>query len=251
VLRIFITHKNPFTSAGIEPATLGPVASTLTTSPPRQIRYHKLHKFFFPMAQQLYSGVGRLNVEVSRSHTIRHTSLGRTSLEERSARRRDLYLTTHKIHKRKTSMPPTGFETVIPASELPQNYALTARPPGSAEQLVAERKLFRNPLCTLFTESRDTACWISVSLSTYTIIYNTYCVWLLQGRFKVRCTIVRVIRSNACVSIKLAARGQYLNHGNISHVSAYSYISIADITSYSYFIEMRASIPLKCWQPCS
>jgi hypothetical protein len=37
VLRIFITLKNPSTSAGIEPATLGPVASTLTTSPPRQI----------------------------------------------------------------------------------------------------------------------------------------------------------------------------------------------------------------------
>jgi hypothetical protein len=37
VLRIFIALKNPSTSAGIEPATLGAVASTLTTSPPRQI----------------------------------------------------------------------------------------------------------------------------------------------------------------------------------------------------------------------
>jgi hypothetical protein len=36
VLRIFITLKNPSTSVGIEPANLGgPVASTLTTSPPR------------------------------------------------------------------------------------------------------------------------------------------------------------------------------------------------------------------------
>jgi hypothetical protein len=38
VQRIFITLKNPSTSAGIEPATLGPVASTLTTSPPRQMK---------------------------------------------------------------------------------------------------------------------------------------------------------------------------------------------------------------------
>jgi hypothetical protein len=37
VLRMFITLKNSSISAGIEPATLGPVASTRTTSPPRQI----------------------------------------------------------------------------------------------------------------------------------------------------------------------------------------------------------------------
>jgi hypothetical protein len=52
--------------------------------------------------------------------TLRHTTLGRTPLDEWSARRRDLYLTTHNSHKRQTSMPPAGFETEIPASELPQ-----------------------------------------------------------------------------------------------------------------------------------
>ena len=38
----------------------------------------------------------------SRGFTIthRHATLGRTPLEEESARRRDLYLTTHNIHKR-------------------------------------------------------------------------------------------------------------------------------------------------------
>ena len=45
------------------------------------------------------------------------TTLGRTTLGERSARRRDLYQTTHYTHNRQTSMPPAGFETVIPASE--------------------------------------------------------------------------------------------------------------------------------------
>jgi hypothetical protein len=40
VLGIFITHKNPPSSVGSEPATeypVGPVASTLTTRPPRAV----------------------------------------------------------------------------------------------------------------------------------------------------------------------------------------------------------------------
>jgi hypothetical protein len=56
--------------------------------------------------------------------TLRHITLGRTPLGEWSARRRDLYLTTHKTHKRQTSMPPAGFELTIPASERPQTHAL-------------------------------------------------------------------------------------------------------------------------------
>jgi len=43
-------------------------------------------------------------------HT-RHTTVSRTPLDEWSARRRDLYLTTHDTHNRQTSMPPVGFET--------------------------------------------------------------------------------------------------------------------------------------------
>jgi len=35
-----------------------------------------------------------------------------------------LYLTTHNIHKKQTSMPPVGFEPAIPASERPQTHAL-------------------------------------------------------------------------------------------------------------------------------
>ena len=43
-------------------------------------------------------------------HTQRRTKVGRTPLDEWSARRRDLYLTTHNTHNRQTSMPPVGFE---------------------------------------------------------------------------------------------------------------------------------------------
>jgi hypothetical protein len=55
--------------------------------------------------------------------TLRHNTLGRTPLDEWSARRRDLYLTTQNTHKRQTSMPPAGFEFTIPASERPQTHA--------------------------------------------------------------------------------------------------------------------------------
>ena len=39
--------------------------------------------------------------------TFRQTTLGRTALDEWSARHRDLWLTTHNTHKRQTSIPPT------------------------------------------------------------------------------------------------------------------------------------------------
>jgi hypothetical protein len=71
------------------------------------------------MARQPLGGLDRL---IFRGFTIthfRHTTLGRTPLDERSARRRDLYITTHNTHKRQTSMPPVGFKPAIPASERP------------------------------------------------------------------------------------------------------------------------------------
>jgi hypothetical protein len=55
---------------------------------------------------------------------LRHTTVGRTPLDEWSARRRDLYLTTQNIHKRQTSMLPAGFESATPASEQPYTHAL-------------------------------------------------------------------------------------------------------------------------------
>ena len=63
--------------------------------------------------------------------TQRRTTVGRTPLDEWSARRRDLYLTTHNNHKRQTSMPPVGFEPTIPASERPQTYVLDRTATGT------------------------------------------------------------------------------------------------------------------------
>jgi hypothetical protein len=54
----------------------------------------------------------------------RSTRVGRTNLDEWSARRRDLYLTTHNNHIRKIYVPTAVFEPAISASERPQTYVL-------------------------------------------------------------------------------------------------------------------------------
>jgi len=68
-------------------------------------------------------------------HTQRRTTVGRDPLDERSARRRDLYLTTHNTHNRQTSMPPVAFEPTISAGERPQPYALDRAATGTGIQL--------------------------------------------------------------------------------------------------------------------
>ena len=52
-------------------------------------------------------------------HTQRRSTVGRTPLDEWSARRRDLNQTTHDTHNRQISMPPVGFEPMISAGERP------------------------------------------------------------------------------------------------------------------------------------
>ena len=69
------------------------------------------------MVQHLLVSQDLLITEASWSHSDRHITIGRTPLEEWSARRRGFYLTIHDTHKRKTLMPLVGFEPVIPASK--------------------------------------------------------------------------------------------------------------------------------------
>ena len=82
--------------------------------------------FFFALALWPNAGHGLLILEVSRSHTMTH-HIGRTPLDEWSARCRDFYLTTHNTHNRQTSMPPVGFEPMISAGKQPQNLRLRPR----------------------------------------------------------------------------------------------------------------------------
>jgi hypothetical protein len=83
-----------------------------------------IYIIFFPMARQHLGGLGLL---IFRGFTIthfRHTTFGRTPLDEWSARRSDLYLPTHNTNKRQTFMPPAGFEPTIPVSERPKTHVL-------------------------------------------------------------------------------------------------------------------------------
>ena len=59
----------------------------------------------------------------SRGFQITH-NVGRTPLDECSARRTDLYLTLHNTHNGQTSILLVGFEPTISAGEWPQTYAL-------------------------------------------------------------------------------------------------------------------------------
>ena len=68
--------------------------------------------FFLP-SQQPPVGQGLLSVEDSWSRS-EHTTLGRTPLYEWSARRRDLYLTTHNTHKTDIQAPG-GIRTHNPS----------------------------------------------------------------------------------------------------------------------------------------
>ena len=64
-------------------------------------------------------------------HTQRRTTVGGTPLDEWSACRRDLYLTTHNTHNRQISMPSVGFEPTISAGERPQTYVLDRTATGT------------------------------------------------------------------------------------------------------------------------
>ena len=61
--------------------------------------------------------------------TLGKTTLGRISLDEWSARRRDLYIPVN-THNTQTSVPPAEFEPAIPASERRQTNALDSAATG-------------------------------------------------------------------------------------------------------------------------
>jgi len=60
--------------------------------------------------------------------SLRHTTLGRTILDDWSAPRRNLYPTTHNSHKETDIHAPDGIRTHHPSKRASSTY--TARPPG-------------------------------------------------------------------------------------------------------------------------
>ena len=111
-------------------------------------------------------------------HTRRHTTFGRTPLDEWSARRRHLYLTTQ--HSRQTSMPQVGIERTISAGERPQTYALAHSATGTGAFLL------------VYTN------WIIWNLQ--------FSVWFLEAQAKVRAAVFGHIQTNESASIDHALR---------------------------------------------
>jgi hypothetical protein len=72
---------------------------------------------------------------------LRHITHGRTPMDEWSARRRDVYLATHNIHKRQTSMKQTGFDPAIPTGKRPRIHALERADTG-VDSLHVKHSLF-------------------------------------------------------------------------------------------------------------
>ena len=62
--------------------------------------------------------------------TLRHITLGRTSLDEWSTRRRDLYMSNTQHSQQRISMPSAGFEPATPKSAMPQAHALDSTATG-------------------------------------------------------------------------------------------------------------------------
>ena len=86
--------------------------------------YSRIYVYFFSVAQQPESGLGRLIVKVSRSHTHRHTHpVGLLWTSDKLVAETATF-TTHNKHKRRIFMPSAWFEPAIPAIERLQTYAL-------------------------------------------------------------------------------------------------------------------------------
>ena len=66
------------------------------------------------------------------TNTLTHTTLGGTPLHERSARRRNLYLTTHNTHKRQTSLSPWDWNPQSRWASGRKTTPQAARPLGSS-----------------------------------------------------------------------------------------------------------------------
>ena len=119
-------------------------------------------------------------------HTQRRTTVGRTPLDEWSARRRDLYLTTHNTHNRHPC-PPVGFEPTISTGKRPQTHALrrAATGTGCLSRLL-NRKYFMRPHTTLkvrfpsscddeYADLRSNGVWHRVVLCIGTLLQIESC----------------------------------------------------------------------------
>ena len=107
--------------------------------------------------------------------TLRHTTVGRTPLDEWSAWRRDLYLTTKHTHKRQTFMSLARFEPRVSPSEGPQTHTLDRAATGVGKGTFSLLNI------SLFVSTFEyvAGCGCCESFSPTTIILLTYLLYSL------------------------------------------------------------------------
>ena len=150
-------------------------------------------------------------------HTQRRSTVGRTPLDEWSARRRDVYLTTHNTHNRQISMPPVGFERKISAGERPQAARLLRSwvriPPGAWIFVCCEcRVLSGRGLCdeliTRPEESNRLYCVVVCDLETSRIV-APYIYIYIYDISTLRVNSIRNMLGGLCVMEKYILCIQY------------------------------------------
>ena len=129
-------------------------------------------------------------------HTQRRTTVGRTPLDEWSARRRDLYLTTHDTHNRQISMRPVGFELTISAGERPQAARLLRSwvLPTVLRRCVWSRNIKNG--CSIYIYIYDISR-LRVKFSSLQFIKMTYFNFKVEIRFII-CAMLLVPFEAAC-----------------------------------------------------
>jgi hypothetical protein len=122
-----------------------------------------LYRFFFhgPTALVVLS---QIIVEVSRSHSDTPHSVGLLWTSDRPVAETSTWQHTHK---RKTSMPPAGFEPVIPASEHPQTHALDRAATGIGFVIMAQN---HQNICV--------QCYVNIMLKLlhHTTLTEIFCI---------------------------------------------------------------------------
>jgi hypothetical protein len=88
-------------------------------------------------------------------HTQRRTTVVRIPLDVWPTRRREIYLQTHYIHNRQTSMSSLGFEHTISAGGRPQTYALDRAATGTGCTTVQPSHKFNTKLL-----HQNIYCWL-------------------------------------------------------------------------------------------
>ena len=106
--------------------------------------------------------------------TLRHTTLGRTTLNEWSTSETSTW--QHK-HSKETSMHPAGFEPAIPPSERPQAHALDRAATGIGHPLISPCTFlytylyFYTSTCTPILHSIQQPIHFSITFTT--ILHST------------------------------------------------------------------------------